>query len=370
MNQKTNSKPKQKRTKISQNDIPNISLKQALKIANGIWENFAGTGAAPHNIAMALDLSPTSGGWRNMCGASIAYGLTEGGYNAAQILLTDLGRRIVSPVEDGVEVKALREAVLKPRIPGEFFRQYDRAKFPRDDIAANILIEKGIPKDRASTLVGLLKENGNFVGFIKETKTGPFVSLDLELQDDCNEKASLGETDTNSGGTIGEDKLSSREENLPTNAEQNKLEQSIANDRVFVTHGKNNEILEQIKEVVELGGFKPIVSIQRETAAKPIPEKILDDMRSCAAAVIHVGSEGILTDANGDECPQINPNVLIEIGAAMALYKGRFILVVEEGVSLPSNLQGLYESRYTGGAIEFKAGMKILKALRGLKTSS
>jgi predicted nucleotide-binding protein len=83
--------------------------------------------------------------------------------------------------------------------------------------------------------------------------------------------------------------------------------------------------------------------------------------------VIHVGSEGVLTDADGKEHPQINPNVLIEIGAAMALYRGRFILVVEDGVSLPSNLQGLYESRYSGSAIEFQAGMKILKALRGLK---
>ena len=58
---------------------------------------------------------------------------------------------------------------------------------------------------------------------------------------------------------------------------------------------------------------------------------------------------------------------MIEIGAAMALYKGRFILVVEDGVTLPSNLQGLYESRYTGSSIEFQAGMRILKALRGLK---
>lgn len=93
----------------------------------------------------------------------------------------------------------------------------------------------------------------------------------------------------------------------------------------------------------------------------------MDDMRSCSAAVIHVGSEGFLTDDDGNKHAQINPNVLIEIGAAMALYRGRFILVVEQGVGLPSNLQGLYESRYSGSAIEFQAGMKILKALRGLK---
>jgi hypothetical protein len=138
--------------------------------------------------------------------------------------------------------------------------------------------------------------------------------------------------------------------------------------RVFITHGKNKQILDQIKEVVELGGFEPVISTRTETTAKPIPDKVMDDMRSCSAAVIHVGSEGILTDEEGATHPHINPNVLIEIGAAMALYKNRYILVVEEGVTLPSNLQGLYESRYSGSSIEFQAGMRILKALRGLKS--
>lgn len=41
-----NSGPKQSRT--SQNEIPIFTLKQALKIAQAIWDNFAGKGAAPH----------------------------------------------------------------------------------------------------------------------------------------------------------------------------------------------------------------------------------------------------------------------------------------------------------------------------------
>ncbi|WP_260581514.1 hypothetical protein [Sphingopyxis sp. PET50] len=167
-----------KRSRISQSDFPNISLEEALRIAKGLWDNYAGKGAAPHNVAMALDLSPTSGGWRNLCGASIAYGLTEGGYNASEIVLTELGKRIVAPTSEGDDLIALQEAALKPRLLGDFFRNYDRAKFPRDDIAGNVLVSKGLPKDRVDGLVSLLKRNGDFVGFIKQTKTGPFVSLD------------------------------------------------------------------------------------------------------------------------------------------------------------------------------------------------
>ena len=72
---------KPKRTIFSQTEFPRESLKKALVIAQGIWENFAGKNASPHSIALALELSPTSSGWRSLCGTSVAYGLTDGGYS-------------------------------------------------------------------------------------------------------------------------------------------------------------------------------------------------------------------------------------------------------------------------------------------------
>jgi hypothetical protein len=32
-----------------------------------------------------------------------------------------------------------------------------------------------------------------------------------------------------------------------------------------------------------------VVSVEKETVAKPVPDKVMDDMRSCGAAIIHVG---------------------------------------------------------------------------------
>jgi hypothetical protein len=44
-----------------------------------------------------------------------------------------------------------------------------------------------------------------------------------------------------------------------------------------------------------------------------------------------------------------------------ALYPGyKFILLVEEGLQLPSNLQGLYECRYSGDELSRLATMKLL----------
>jgi len=63
----------------------------------------------------------------------------------------------------------------------------------------------------------------------------------------------------------------------------------------------------------------------------------------------------------------LNSNVLIEIGAAMALYGQRFILVVKEGIELPSNLQGLYQVRYNGDTLDGTATIKLLEAINDMK---
>ncbi len=82
---------------------------------------------------------------------------------------------------------------------------------------------------------------------------------------------------------------------------------------------------------------------------------------------MHVGAEKKVLDANGAEHQMLNPNVLIEIGAAMALYRQRFILLVQRGVTLPSNLQGLYEVRYDGDGLDHDSTMRLLEAFADFK---
>jgi len=64
-------------------------------------------------------------------------------------------------------------------------------------------------------------------------------------------------------------------------------------------------------------------------------------MRAYGAGVIHIGPEGKYLDTEGAEHTKINDNVLMEIDAAIALYGEKVILLVECGLTLPSNLQGL-----------------------------
>lgn len=343
--------------RVSQTDFPQLSLAKALRIGQSIYDEFAGISAPPHQIAMALGLTPTSGGWRNLCGTSIAYGLTEGGYNAQEIKLTPLGRKIVAPQEEGEDIAGKVEAILHPRIMREFFEYYNKSKFPSDDVAKNVLFSTyGLPKDRTSNAVAILKENGNFAGIISNIKTGLFVALD-------SPKVTTPQNSENE--TIDDNHDVDIDEQIDTIALNNKQRpekqsETSDNNRVYVSHGKNHKIVAQLKPILAFGKFEPVISIEQETTAKPVPEKVFDDMRSCSAAVIHVDKEAELMDEKGNKHIKINDNVLIEIGAAIALYKKKFVLLVEKGVSLPSNLQGLYRCDYEGDDLDFEATMKLL----------
>lgn len=96
----------------------------------------------------------------------------------------------------------------------------------------------------------------------------------------------------------------------------------------------------------------------------------MSDMRSCGAAIIHIEDErriDVPADDGGYVLVALNPNVLIEFGAAMALYGRRFILLVKDGIKLPSNLQGLFEVRYTTDQLDGNATIKLLEAINDIK---
>jgi predicted nucleotide-binding protein len=354
----------EKRTYFKQSDFPQMPLQQAQRIASAIVDNFASQGGSPPDIALALDISPTSSVWPTLAGASIAYGLTEGGVNANAIKLTALGKKLAAPEEEGEDLVARREAVLKPRIEKEFFERYRRAKLPNDIIAGNVLKSLSLPADRVAAALEIIKANGRYAGIIRETPTGPFVNLDSPGVPAPTATAELSEhsvlvADTANSAT---ETLLEPLQNRPGailavsgSAFDAKL------NRVFISHGKQKEVATQIKELLSFGSFEPIVSVERESTAVPVPEKVFEDMRSCGAGVIHVGAEGKYLDKEGNEHSKLNDNVLIEIGAAMALYGKKVILLVERGVTLPSNLQGLYRCDFEGGRLDYEATMKLLK---------
>lgn len=350
-------KPKAKRTRVSQSDVPRHSLREALTIAQAITDNFASQPTTPHQIAMALGISPTSSSWRTLTGAAGAYGLTNGAYSAVKIGLQELGRRATAPTEEGDDIKARAEAALKPKVFAEFFAKYNRQKFPTDKIAINVLqYDFSVPVDRVQDVLETLNDNGKFVGFIHQTKTGPFVSTDDLKPSPVTSMQSKPETTEEEQAVV--------EKELQPPPEVVKQSKAAEVFRVFISHGKDMNIVEQVKDVLDLYDIEYEVAVEEETTAIPVPQKVLMAMRRCEAGIMIVSVD----DEAAASAGTINNNVLIEIGAAFVLYDQKVVLLWDKRLKIPSNLQGLYRCEFEGDQLSFASGTKLAKAVKGFRT--
>jgi predicted nucleotide-binding protein len=360
---KENKKPEKARSYVSQADIPSCSLEKAIKIPASIGDNYGYRPTVPLQVARGLEIQPTSSTFRMLSGAAIAYGLTTGGYNADTISITPLGMRIVRPTSEDDDLVAKREAILRPRVIREFLQKYNGASMPKDSIGQNVLMELGVPQDRTAEVLKLIVEGAETVGFLQDIKGRKYVDLSGTQIPETN----LGE------GTDGRADDETAERSVPVpKANPATLSPMPSADarakKVFITHGKNKALIEPIKKLLAFGELEAVVSVQTQTVSQPVPGKVMEEMRSCGAAIIHVEDERHLVDAEGNEHIVLNDNVLIEIGAAMALYGShRFILVVKEGVKLPSNLQGLLELRYKGDTLDVNDTVNLMEAINDMK---
>lgn len=352
------------RKALRQTELPKISLEEALQVPMAIWEQFAGSATQPIYVAEAVGISPTSSNWRKISCASAAYGLTEGGYNSKEISLTELGRRVVAPTEENDDKLALFQAAQIPQFFKMFYEKYGNSnKLPQPNIASNLLVSWGVPAGDANAAFDLITKNGEFSGIIVNIKGNKYVNI--------TPPKSFSKVETSEDAIDFDDEIC---EEIPEELLKNMnidsspspvIKESVdtiqSNNKVFISHGKNRQVVDQLKQLLEFGAFEPVVSVEREATAISVPDKVFNDMRICGAGVIHIEEERKLLDSEGKEYTLINENVLIEIGAAIALFNNRVILLCNKGIQLPSNLQGLYRCEYEGEQLDYQATMKLLK---------
>lgn len=367
----TAANPAKRRAYVKQADIPSVPLSEALRVPRVIAEQFGKQPTAPASVALALDLLPKGSQFELLSYASIAYGLTDGGSKSAAISLTDLGTRSVAPLVEDDDVIAMREAFLRPRIIGEFLSRYDGSTLPTDvRIGRNVLEDIGVPAGRSEATLAMIVTGATELGLLTDVRGKQVVTLQPSGPPRLQVVPPLEETDDET------------DETPPAPADAGVIDPPFPpvltdadgppaperNRKVYVSHGSNKKIVGQLKNMLEYGEFEPVVSVERDTTAKPVPKKVFADMNECGAGVIHVAKEKTLLDGDGNEHHVLNENVLIEIGGAMALWGDNFILLVEEGTKLPSNLQGLYEVRYQGTTLDADATMRLLKAFKSFKS--
>jgi predicted nucleotide-binding protein len=368
--------PRGRRPGVPNRNFPTLSLEKALELARALHDGASGLPTDRLTLSELLDRSPSSSAFTTLILASRAYGLTNGGKNADEFSLTQVGRQAVS--DDSRErTDGLRRAVLSVEPFTLALRAYDKKKVPLPAAFKSFLTNQaGVHADHAEQCMNQLLDDARLAGFLRHVKGSDWIDLQNAAL-----AAPLTPASQNGQGEEGEETLDGvlEEEdepgqddivdrNLTANREQKTPPRLPSGPpKVFITHGKNEQILQQLKELLTFGKFEPIIAKEHETVSKPVPDKVLEDMRQCSAAVIHVATEDRLLDEKGNEHHKINENVLIEIGAAMALYGRNFILLSPTGLHLPSNLQGLYRCEYTGDTLDYEATMKLLKAFNELE---
>lgn len=341
--------------------FPRFTLEQSLAIPRSIAENNACKPYSRLSLAESIDRSPESTAFRYLITSSTAYGLTEGSYANPQIKLTELGLSFAAPKSDEEKRKALVRAAINIELFGKLYQHFDQHKIPSHENFKNTLLrDYDVEPSLVDDCINQFKDDGKFVGLIRQV-----AGSDQVTTTDAGELAEISETKRGEEEEIAEKEVLQP----PSDTDRTKppSPRMLQNPRVFITHGKNQEIVGQLKNLLTFGKFEPVIAQEHETTSKPVSDKVLEDMRSCTAGIIHIESEQELLDKDGKQYHKINENVLIEIGAAMALYKSNYILLVQKDLHLPSNLQGLYRCEYEGSKLDYEATMKLLKAVSEFK---
>jgi predicted nucleotide-binding protein len=132
--------------------------------------------------------------------------------------------------------------------------------------------------------------------------------------------------------------------------------------RVFISHGRTND-WRAVQAIVEKDvGLSTLELAQEPNLGRTIIEKLFDNAARCDSAIIVMTGDDI---ANGDEI-RIRENVMHELGFFQGKYgRSSVVLLHEEGVNVPVNLQGVAYIPFPRGTIE-SASHVLQRELRAI----
>src|SRR5438874_302657 len=119
--------------------FPAHTLEKALVIVNAIANKGASKAMDRLLVADAIGRTPSSSEFKRLLSSSRAYGLTTGTEKADNIVPTELGLKIVKPMqaEEALQAKVL--ACLSVELLARLWRQFNRQKLPDAKFLKNTL---------------------------------------------------------------------------------------------------------------------------------------------------------------------------------------------------------------------------------------
>jgi predicted nucleotide-binding protein len=135
-------------------------------------------------------------------------------------------------------------------------------------------------------------------------------------------------------------------------------------NEIFIVHGHGGELKEAAARLVKTLGLQPIILHEQANKGRTIIEKFSDHAQAAGFAIVLLsaddigGPKGTLPDALQ---PRARQNVVLELGYFFgALGRDRVCAIHEQGVEIPSDLQGLVYIQYDiGGSWKYQVAKEI-----------
>ena len=117
---------------------------------------------------------------------------------------------------------------------------------------------------------------------------------------------------------------------------------SHQNNKVFVVHGHDEALKEKVARLLEKQGLEAIILSEQATKGKTIIEKFEENSDVGAAICLFTGDDIGKEKSEAVEKQRARQNVVYEAGYFMGkLGRERVIMLVDNGIELPSDLQGV-----------------------------
>jgi hypothetical protein len=149
--------------------FPASTFSDALELANAVQQHSGGQPIRRLTLFDQIGKSPDSGPSRQLITNSGKYGLTEGGYQAETLILTDLGKMITSeetPPKDRARAR-IKAAILDIVPFNAVYEKYVGNKLPSKAVLIDAMKETGISGALAEEAVDILIVNARDVGILQ-----------------------------------------------------------------------------------------------------------------------------------------------------------------------------------------------------------
>lgn len=131
--------------------------------------------------------------------------------------------------------------------------------------------------------------------------------------------------------------------------------------KVFIVHGHDGELKHAVARLIEKQGLEAIILSEQANQGKTIIEKFEENSDVSGAICLFTADDLGRAKACKDDQPRARQNVVFEAGYFMGkLGRNRVVIIAENGVELPSDMQGIVYTNKSNWEIEV---LKELKAM-------